>query len=60
MKEFSCCSKQQRKDKLKAKKIAKETLATELDLVEVVKKQRYFNEALKSLLTLEQRMKLKA
>ena len=29
-------------------------------MVEVIKRQRYFNEALKRLLTLEQRMKLKA
>ena len=29
-------------------------------MVEVIKRQRYFNEALKRLLTLEERMKLKA
>ena len=52
-----CCSN--RRDKVKAKSIAKKSLANELDLVTVIKKQRYFNEALKNLLTLEQRMKLK-
>ena len=55
-----CSSKVGDKRRAKAKVIASENLERELDLVEVIKQQRYFNEALKNLLTKEQRLQYKA